>query len=180
MFQDRGLMPSANMAGMMAAAIISDTVMFKSPTCTSKDVRIAERMARIANVSLEELGREIFSASLENRTAEDLLFADYKEFHIAGHDFAIGQVTCVDSPGMLERKEAFLAEMEKIRAERRFSMVLLMLTDVLLEGTQLLFIGDEEIICQAFNVLPRNNTVFLPRVMSRKKQVIPMLSALWG
>ena len=173
-------MPSAKMAGMMAASIISDTVMFKSPTCTERDRRTAERMARIANVSLEELGRDIFSATLEGKNARDLLFADYKEFHIAGHDFAIGQVTCVDSPGMLERKEDFLAEMEKIRADRRFSMVLLMLTDVLLEGTQLLFLGDEEVISQAFGVVPKDNMVFLPRVMSRKKQVVPSLSALWG
>jgi manganese-dependent inorganic pyrophosphatase len=101
MFQDRGLMPSAKMAGMMAAAIISDTVMFKSPTCTERDRRTAERMARIANVSLEELGRDIFSASMGNQTASDLLFTDYKEFHIAGHDLAVAQITCVDSPKML-------------------------------------------------------------------------------
>ena len=173
-------MPSKNLAGIMASAIITDTVMFKSPTCTERDRSMAQRMARIAMVSLDELGRDIFSASLEGKDARDLLFADYKEFHIAGHDFAIGQVTCVDSPGMLERKDAFLEEMQKIRAERRFSMVLLMLTDVLLEGTQLLFLGDEEVISQAFGVTPKDNMVFLPRVMSRKKQVVPSLSALWG
>ena len=180
MFQDRGLMPSANMAGMMAAAIISDTVMFKSPTCTERDIRTAERMARIANVSLDELGREIFSASVENRTAEDLLFSDYKEFHIAGHDLAVAQVTCVDSPKMLERKEEFLALMEKTAAEKEFDLVILMLTDVLLEGTQLIYLGGEDAIRQAFNAQPKENTVFLPKIMSRKKQVIPMLSALWG
>jgi len=154
--------------------------MFKSPTCTERDRNMAQRMARIAKVSLEELGRDIFSASLEGKDPRDLLFADYKEFHIAGHDFAIGQVTCVDSPGMLQRKDAFLEEMGKIRAEGRFSMVLLMLTDVLMEGTQLLFLGDEEVISQAFGVSPKDNMVFLPRVMSRKKQVVPSLSALWG
>ena len=180
MFQDRGLMPSAGMAGMMAAAIISDTVMFKSPTCTERDVRTAERMARIANVSLEDLGREIFSASVENRTTEDLLFSDYKEFHIAGHDLAVAQVTCVDSPKMLERKEDFLNLMQKTAQEKGFDLVILMLTDVLMEGTQLIYLGNEDIIRQAFNVQPKENTVFLPQVMSRKKQVIPMLSALWG
>ena len=180
MFQDKGLMPSEKMAGMMAAAIISDTVMFKSPTCTERDVRTAERMARIANVSLEELGRVIFAASLEYRSPADLLHADYKEFHIAGHDLAVAQVTCVDSPKMLERKEQFLALMRKQAVEKGYSMVILMLTDVLLEGTQIIYVGDDETIQQAFNVTPRDNTVFLPRVMSRKKQVIPMLSALWG
>ena len=180
MFQDRGLMPSEKMAGMMAAAIISDTVMFKSPTCTSRDIRTAERMARIANVSLDELGKEIFSASVGNKTARELLFADYKEFHIAGHDLAVAQITCVDSPSMLQRREEFLELMRKVAKEKELSMVILMLTDVLLEGTQILYIGDDETIHQAFNVTPKDNTVFLSRVMSRKKQVIPMLSALWG
>ena len=180
MFQDRGLMPSAKMAGMMAAAIISDTVMFKSPTCTDRDRRTAERMARIANVSLEELGKEIFSTSMEHRTAEDLFLSDYKEFHIAGHDLAVAQVTCVDSPRMLERKEEFLAIMDKIAKEKGFSMVILMLTDVLMEGTQLIYRGKDDTIRQAFNVQPKENAVFLPKIMSRKKQVIPMLSALWG
>ena len=180
MFQDKGLMPSEKMAGMMAAAIISDTVMFKSPTCTDKDIRAAERMARIANVSLEELGREIFSASLGNRTASDLLYADYKEFHIAGHDLAVAQVTCVDSPKMLERKDEFLQLMRENVDKGKLSMMILMLTDVLKEGTQLIYIGDDEIIHQAFGEVPKENTLFLPGVMSRKKQVIPMLSALWG
>ena len=180
MFQDRGLMPSEKMAGMMAAAIISDTVMFKSPTCTLKDVRTAERMARIANISLEELGREIFATSLENRSAEDLLFADYKDFHIAGFDLAVAQITCVDSGKMLERKNDFLRLMQKRMEKDDLSMVILMLTDVLKEGTQLIYLGDGESIQQAFGVTPKDNTLFLPGVMSRKKQIIPMLSALWG
>ena len=113
MFQDRGLMPSANLAGMMAAAILSDTVMFKSPTCTQRDIRTAERMARIANISLEELGREIFSASVDHKTPEEVLFTDYKEFHIAGHGLAVAQLTCVDPSGVLRRKEEFLALMRR-------------------------------------------------------------------
>ena len=180
MFQDRGLMPSEKMAGMMAAAIISDTVMFKSPTCTLRDIRTAERMARIANISLEELGKEIFAASLENRSTEDLLFGDYKDFHIAGFDLAVSQITCVDSPKMLERKADFLRLMQKRMEKDDLSMIILMLTDVLKEGTQLIYLGDGEIIQQAFGVTPKENTLFLPGIMSRKKQIIPMLSALWG
>ena len=180
MFQDRGLMPSRGMAGMMAAAILSDTVMFKSPTCTDRDRKMAERLARMANISLDELGKAIFSGSLGSKSAEELLYTDYKEFHIAGHDIAVAQITCVDSPSMLERKDEFLKHMQKIVAKDEISMVLLMLTDVLLEGTQLVYVGDEDTIRQAFNANPRDNTVFLPHVMSRKKQIIPMLSALWG
>ena len=180
MFQDRGLMPSEKMAGMMAAAILSDTVMFKSPTCTERDIRTAERMARIANISLDELGKYIFSASMESKTAQDLLHSDYKEFHIAGHNLAVAQITCVDSPKMLERKDEFLTLMQDVAKKKDFSMVILMLTDVLKEGTQLIYLGDDDIIRQGFNVQPKDNTVFLPGIMSRKKQIIPMLSALWG
>jgi manganese-dependent inorganic pyrophosphatase len=137
-------------------------------------------MARIANGALEELGREIFSASLENRTVKDLLYADYKTFHIAGHDLAVAQVTCVDSPKMLERKDEFLTLMHHAVEKDHLSMMILMLTDVLKEGTELVFVGDGDVIQQAFGVTTKDNTVFLPGVMSRKKQVIPMLSALWG
>ena len=180
MFQDRGLIPSENLAGMMAAAILSDTVMFKSPTCTVRDIRTAERMARIADISLEELGKKIFSASIEGKTAKELLFTDYKEFHIAGHDLAVAQVTCVDSANMLSRKEELLTEMRAAAKKKGVSLVILMLTDVLLEGTQLLYIGDDDVVSQAFGVVPKDNEVFLPKVMSRKKQIIPSLSALWG
>ena len=180
MFQDRGLMPPANLAGMMAAAIISDTVMFKSPTCTQRDVRTAERMARIANISLEELGRNIFSAAVENKTAQEMLFTDYKEFQIAGHSLAVAQLTSVDSACILQRKAELLTQMRLHAKNKGFDLMLLMVTDVLMEGTQLLYIGDDDTIRHAFSVVPRDNEVFLPRVMSRKKQVIPMLSDLWG
>ena len=109
-----------------------------------------------------------------------MLFSDYKDFHIAGFDLAVAQLTCVDSPKMLERKDEFLTLMRKTAREQDFSMMILMLTDVLLEGTQIIYLGDDDTIRQAFNVSPKENTVFLPHVMSRKKQVIPMLSALWG
>ena len=165
---------------MMAAAILSDTVMFKSPTCTSRDIWTAERMARLARISLEELGKKIFSASTGNKSAKELLMSDYKEFHIAGHDLAVAQITCVDSPQMLLRKEEFLKLMTQKAEKEHFDLMILMLTDVLLEGTQIIYVGADETIQQAFSVNPKENTVFLPKVMSRKKQVIPMLSALWG
>ncbi len=181
MYQERGLMPSEKLAGMMAAAIVSDTVMFKSPTCTQRDRNMAERMARIANVSLEELGQQIFSSSWsDDKTAKELLMSDFKEFHIAEHALGVSQITCVNSQHILARKEEFLEEMRKMQKEKGYSFVLLMLTDVLLEGTQLIYLGDEETIATAFSADAKNNQVFLPKVMSRKKQVIPALSALWG
>lgn len=181
MYQEKGLMPTAKMAGLMAAAIVSDTVMFKSPTCTQRDIDVANRMARIANVSLDELGQAIFSATCgEDRSVEAMLHTDYKEFHIAGHDLAVSQITCVDSERLLARKDEFLRAMGDIQKKGNFNTVVLMLTDVLLEGTQLLFVGDEDTIRQAFNIKGEENSAFLPKILSRKKQVIPMLSALWG
>ena len=180
MFQERGLMPTEGLAGIMASAIVADTVMFKSPTCTERDKKMAERMARIANVSLDELGREIFSSTSHSKSISGMLLSDYKEFHIAGNSLAVAQITCVDGSVMLERKSEFLEEMERIRLEKDFSMVLLMITDVLMEGTHLMFVGDEDIIRQAFSASPKDNCVFLSRIMSRKKQIIPSLSALWG
>ena len=180
MFQERGLMPAPAMAGMMAAAIVSDTVMFKSPTCTERDIQMAHRLARMAGVSPEDLGRDVFSVPMEGKTAEELLFTDYKEFRIAGQELAVSQITCADCGPLLERKEEFLALMKKTAAERKFDLVALMLTDVLRSGTRLLFVGDGDTVRQAFHVQPRDNEVFLPGILSRKKQVIPMLSALWG
>ncbi len=170
MYQEKGLMPTEKMAGLMAAAILSDTVMFKSPTCTQRDIDVANCMARIARISLTELGHFIFSAtSGENKSVEDMLQTDFKEFHIAGHNLGVSQITCVDSARMLERKDEFLEVMNRIRQENQYDAMLLMLTDVLLEGTQLLFVGDEDAIRQAFQVKTTDNTAFLPKVMSREK-----------
>ena len=180
MFRERGLIPTPKMAGLMAAAILADTVMFKSPTCTDRDIKAAQRMARIGNVSLEALGKLIFSTSISKKSAGEMLTRDYKEFHIAGHPLAVSQITCMDSPVILERKEELLQEMKKISTEKKLTMMILMVTDVLLEGSHILYVGSDETIYQAFSVHPRENAAFLPHVMSRKKQIIPMLSALWG
>ena len=180
MFRERGLIPTPKMAGLMAAAILADTVMFKSPTCTDRDIKAAQRMARIANVSLDELGKLIFSTSISRKSCEEMLTRDCKEFHIAGYPVVVAQVTCMDSPVIMERKEELLAMMKEICAKEKHSMMILMITDVLLEGSHIIYVGSDEIIQQAFSVVPRENTAFLPHVMSRKKQIIPMLSALWG
>ena len=181
MYQEKGLMPPSNLAGLLAAAIVADTVMFKSPTSTPLDHRMAERMARIANVSLDDLGKEIFAASTsDDKPADALLFADFKDFHIADHDFGISQITCVDSSHLLQRSEEFLELMRQTMHKRGYSFMILMLTDVLVEGSHLLYVGDEDIMTQAFGVHLKDHACFLPNVVSRKKQVVPMLSALWG
>jgi len=182
MYQEHGLMPSEKLAGLMAAAILSDTVLFKSPTCTPRDRRMAERLARIAGIDLDTLGHEIFSVSTSgDKSAEDILSTDFKEFHIAGQTLGIGQVTCLDTNGMLSRLDELLAAMERKQNQRGYDMILLMLTDVLREGTELLFLGDKEAVRLAFNTGEiRHNHIFLPGVVSRKKQIVPALALLWG
>ncbi len=181
MFQEHGLMPGEKLAGLMAAAILSDTVMFKSPTTTMRDRRIAERLARIAGLELEALGKEVFSASSADKPASVLLKTDFKEFHIADHKLGISQITTMDSENMLKRKEEFVGEMEKLKEEKSYDMVLLMVTDVLKEGTTLVFLGDKEVIKLAFGLTTlQENEVYLPGVVSRKKQMVPALSQLWG
>ena len=181
MYQENGVMPSPRMAGLMAAAILSDTVMFKSPTCTKRDIAMAERLARIAKINLEELGKELYSVSgADDKSAEELFRTDYKQFHIADKDLGVSQITCVDASHLLTRKDEFMAVMVKLKKDMDFDDVILMITDVLLEGSYLLYVGSDDVIQQAFSVVPKDNCVFLPGVMSRKKQVVPMLTALWG
>lgn len=181
MYQERGVSPSPKMAGLMISAILSDTVMFKSPTCTKRDIELAERLSRIAGVSIEEIGKVLFNSSASStKTCDQLISADFKEFHIAGQRLGVSQITCVDSQKFIDRKAEFLETMETLKKKNAYDIVLLMLTDVLIEGTELLYIGNDDTIRYAFNVEPKDNQIFLPGVMSRKKQIIPMLTALWG
>ena len=182
MYQEHGLMPSPALAGLMAAAIISDTVMFKSPTCRQHDKILAERLARHAGVNCEELGKAMFSRGVSpDMPAEDLVKADMKEFHLGTHSLAISQITTVDSEHFLPRSADFIEVLEKIRKEKQYDIVLMMITNVLKEGSELLFAGDGEIIRNAFAVDDlHGHHVFLPGVLSRKLQIVPSLAQLWG
>ena len=157
MYQENGVMPSPKMAGLMAGAILSDTVLFKSPTCTKRDIAMAERLAHIAGLNLDELGHSLFSFGGWDKSAEELLCADYKQFHISGQNLAVSQITCDDSAQLLTRREEFLQVMRKLKKENDFDMIILMITDVLMEGSHLLYIGSDEIIQQAFSVQPKDH-----------------------
>lgn len=181
MYQENGVTPPPAMAGMMVSAILSDTVMFKSPTCTKRDISMAERLSRIAGVSIEEISSVLFnSEALESKSVEQLLGTDFKEFHIAEQTLGVSQITCVDSDKMLNRKAEFLETMQGLLKKNGYDIIILMITDVLAEGSHLLYIGNDDTIRFAFSVEPEDNQIFLPGVMSRKKQIIPMLTALWG
>ena len=179
MYQENGVAPPPKIAGLMAGAILSATVLFKSPTCTNKDIAMAARLARIATISPAAQGKSLFSFGLD-KDAKTLVRTDYKEFHISGQNLAVSQSTCDDSAALLQRSEEFMEVMRERKKEGDFDLVILMITDVLQEGTHLLYVGSDDVIQQAFSVTPKDNHVFLPKVMSRKKQIIPMLTALWG
>ena len=181
MYQENGVTPSPAMAGLMVSAILSDTVMFKSPTCTERDRIFAERLSKIAGVSIEEIGKELFDISRNpDSSAEHLINTDFKEFHIAGQTLGVSQIICVDSTSMLERKSEFLDTLAMLKKKNGYDMIILMLTDVLIEGSYLFYVGSDDTIRYAFSAEPQNNEIFLPGVMSRKKQIIPMLTAIWG
>ena len=142
---------------------------------------MANRLAKIAGVSLEEIGKELFSvAGAAEKSAEELIETDYKRFHISGQNIGVGQITCADSAAFMARKEDFLRVMKQMKERQGLDFIILMLTDVLLEGSYLLYLGSDDVLAQAFNVKPKDNQMFLPGVMSRKKQIIPMMTALWG
>ena len=121
MYQESGVTPSPMMAGLMVSAILSDTVMFKSPTCTERDKVFAERLSRIAGVSIEEIGKELFDTSRNtDSSVEHLIKTDFKEFHIAGQTLGVSQIICVDSKSMLERKTEFLDTMAMLKKKNGY------------------------------------------------------------
>ena len=180
MFMERGLMPTRCMAGMLTCAIISDTLMFKSPTCTERDRQTAQRMASIAHETIQDLGRLVFAAAAsDDRPASDMLFQDYKEFTLDGHRLCVSQLVTLDGDHVVQRQQEFLDIMDKRLKEGHYDMMLFMITDMLKEGSHILYIGDDDAIAKAFGVQPADHHAFLPGILSRKKQVIPALSEYW-
>lgn len=179
MYLENGVEIPREMAGIMLAAILSDTVIFKSPTCTPRDRMIAEQLAAIAGVEIEQFGHEMYKAgtSLVGRTSEEIIFEDFKEFKMGDLVLGIGQVETMDTAGLGQLTEGLLEEMENIRSNRGYDLVLLMVTDILKEGTELLVAGaPTEVVEKAFGCQVQAQKTYLPGVMSRKKQVVPPLT----
>lgn len=179
MYMENGIQPSAKIAGLLCCAILSDTVMFKSPTCTRRDKDMASRMSKIAGVTIEEMGHVLYSSPADKNVA-DILNTDFKQFHIAGHTMGISQTVTMDSEKIIERKNEFLEYMKKEKEAREYDIFIYVITDMLKEGSFLLYAGDDDIISQAFSCQTKDSQTFLPGVISRKKQIVPSLSVLWG
>ena len=167
------------LAGMMMCAILSDTVIFKSPTCTKEDTKACKELAQIAMINdAKALGMEMFivKSDVLNDTKRDLVLRDFKDFNMGGDKIGIGQLEVVDLSVFDEMKDELFTQMKNIKDEESRHTVLLLLTDIMQEGSQLLVLSNEDIkIETAFDIKLENNQVWLPKVMSRKKQIVPFL-----
>ncbi|NPA49807.1 MAG: manganese-dependent inorganic pyrophosphatase [Thermodesulfobacteria bacterium] len=179
MYDFYGVEIPKEIAGIMCCAILSDTVIFKSATCTDQDVKAAEELAKIAGIDdLKALGLEMFKvkSAIEGTPIRDLVYRDYKDFDMSGKKVGIGQLEVVDLSLLEPIKDQLYEELMKIKEEGGYHSIFFMLTDIMKEGTELLIASDEpSVVEKAWGVKPEGRSVWLPGVMSRKKQVVPNL-----
>jgi manganese-dependent inorganic pyrophosphatase len=183
MYKDAGVAISKDVAGGMLCAILSDTVNFKSPTCTPDDQAAVEELKAIAGVAdTDELFMDMLKAksAVEGVPAKDLLFRDYKDFDMKGNKVGVGQLELATLDQVADMREALMKAMEEVKADGRHS-VLLMLTDVVKEGTDLVVLSDDPgLIEKAFNGKLENASMWIDGMMSRKKQTVPNLQEAFG
>ena len=180
MYGEQKLEIPPKIAGLLCAAIISDTLMFRSPTCTLQDKMAAGALALIADISSEEFAREMFKAgsNLKDKSPEEIFYQDYKKFIAEGDVcFGVGQISSMDADELKEIKERLLPFMVSECGRHGVSRVYFMLTNIIEQSTELLFYGEgsEEMAVNAFKMQPENGTIYLKGVVSRKKQLIPPL-----
>lgn len=169
----------ASIAGLLLSAIISDTVLFKSPTCTAYDQKTAERLAEIAGVDIQAYGMEMLKAGsgIGDMTPAEIAKNDLKEFQIGDYRIIVSQISVMDTKEVLDLEPQLIDAMTKICEKEGFDMSLVMVTDILEEATYLLYAGSPKtLIGEAFKKDASGTHVYLPGVMSRKKQIIPPLS----
>ena len=180
MYGEQKLEISPNIAGLLCAAIISDTLMFRSPTCTLSDKMAAGALALIAGINIEQFAREMFKAgsNLKDKSPEEIFYQDYKKF-IAEDEisFGVGQISSMDSDELIEIKERLIPFMVSECGRHGVSRVFFMLTNIIEESTELLYYGEgsEEMASTAFHMEPKDGVFDLKGVVSRKKQLIPAL-----
>ena len=165
-------------AGLLLAAILSDTVVLKSPTATRQDKEMVEKLSAIAGINnWEEFGFNLkkINASIKGLAVEEFVNRDLKDFNFAGRKIAIGQIEIVDLEEIEKRKKEILNYLQTIKQKGGYELVIMMITDITKEGTELLFVGNKEIIEKSFNEKPAGESIYLKGVMSRKKQVVPLL-----
>lgn len=180
MYKESDVEIKPEIAGLMLSAIISDTLLFKSPTCTDEDVKAAEALAEIANIDLQSYGLEMLKAgaSTKDKTAEELLNIDAKSFAMGGHEVRVAQVNTVDIDEVLARQDELEQAINAEIAQEGYALFVLVVTDILNSNSKILALGQQQpAVEKAFNVALDQNTALLEGVVSRKKQVVPQLTA---
>lgn len=162
-------------AGLMVSSIISDTLLFKSPTCTSKDKEVAEKLAKIAEIDIERYGLDMLKAGtdLSDFSPEELINIDSKPFTKNAIKYQVAQVNTASIEDVLKDKESIEEAIKKFMSENNTDLFVLLITDILENNSQVIALGEQQIVEKAFNIKLENNTAFLPGVVSRKKQVVP-------
>ena len=177
-FKENRIEIPRDIAGLLCAAILSDTLMFKSPTCTPIDKAAAEELAQTAQIEMIEFAKNMFRAgsNLANKREKEIFYQDFKQFKVGNLSLGVGQINSMDRRELDEIKLRMLQYMNKVNREKKLDLVLFMLTDIAHESTELLFVGShKELIARAFDGASDENSIELPGVVSRKKQVIPPL-----
>lgn len=179
MYQEQCVEIPEKIAGLLCSAIISDTLMFRSPTCTQADRQAAEALAKIAGIKIEEHAKRMFQAgsNFKAKSPEEILYQDFKTFHTEEKEFAVAQLSAMSDEELEEVKTKLAPYIQQVQKDRKLDMVYVMLTNILEESTELIYVGEsaKEIATQAFHghAVDRGDSLWLQGVVSRKKQVIP-------
>ena len=179
MYKERGFEIKPHIAGLMISAIISDSLLFKSPTCTQEDVNAAQALKDIANVDLDSYGLDMLKAgaSTTDKSAETLLDMDAKSFTMGDYVTRIAQVNTVDIDEVLNRKDELEKVMLEVSANENYDLFVLVVTDIINSDSKILVVGAEkDKVGQAFDVQLDDGMAFLSGVVSRKKQVVPQIT----
>lgn len=179
LFKQNGIIPSKMAAGLMMSAIISDTLLFKSPTCTPEDIEAVKELSKICGEeNFEEYGMKLLieGTSLSDKTPEEIITIDMKEFEMSTNMVAIAQVNTVDVAGLLNMQKELENAMESMSKKSNYKLFVLVITDIIKAGSYVLVTGDiPELVENAFGVKLENKVAWLEDVVSRKKQVVPFM-----
>ena len=178
MYKNKNIEIDSKIAGLMASAIISDTLLLKSPTTTDLDKKVLEELGKIAKIDVKEYGLEMLKAGtdLSDFSADELINIDSKPFSTNGVNYQVAQVNTASIEEVLKDKEKIENAMNNFISKNSQDLFVLLITDILENNSQILVVGSRKDIAEkAFNVKLNDNTAFLPGVVSRKKQVVPVI-----
>jgi len=176
MFLHRVAIPK-DIAGLLLSGILSDTLILTLSTTTDRDKEVARKLARIARVTIKGYGRELLAASIDikGKSAKEIIFHDFKEYELGDKKIGVGQVLAIDKEELSARETDIKKEMERLRAEKQYDLVVLLITNPLETGEELIVKGDKRIIEKAFGIEIQNDKGFIPQTLSRKKEFIPKI-----